>query len=165
MRRTRCTVGFTLPWMAGDAASRDSVVFRGRVDGSGPAATIRVSLRQGGVALPISLSRSAPARPDRPQEPRPPFPYRSEQVPLPQRGGRELGRHPTVPEGDGPFTAVLLLTGSGPHDRDETDLRAQAVPAAGRHPDPRRVRGLLRADDRGVGGSSGAAGRPPATTG
>jgi len=35
-------------------------------------------------------------------------------------GGCPLGATLTLPKGDGPFPAVVLVHGSGPHDRDET---------------------------------------------
>ena len=67
----------------------------------------------------------------------------------------------TSPTGDGRFPAVLLITGSGSQDRDET--------IAGHKPflvlaDALTRHGIavLRVDDRGVGGSS--AGSPDATT-
>jgi uncharacterized protein len=63
----------------------------------------------------------------------------------------------TLPEGDGPFPAIVLVTGSGPQDRDESvaplatiksfRLIADALTRAGM--------GVLRYDDRGVGKSTG----------
>ncbi|MGH4025744.1 MAG: alpha/beta hydrolase family protein [Pseudonocardiaceae bacterium] len=140
-------VSFTVPEVPGNAS------FRGRLDGSGPAATIRGEFRQGGQTLRMSLTRGTVAPLPRPQEPRPPFPYRSEQARY-RSGDVELAGTLTVPEGDGPFTAVLLLTGSGPQDRDETIfehkpflLLADTLTRAGY--------AVLRTDDRGVGGSGG----------
>lgn len=129
--------------------------------------TINGVLTQGGVAMPLVLTRviqltpSAPPPPviapaaDRPQTPRAPFPYRSEQVviatPTP---GVQLAGTLTLPEGAGPFPAVLLITGSGQQDRDETVfghkpflVLADAL--------TRRGVAVLRVDDRGVGGSTG----------
>ena len=60
----------------------------------------------------------------------------------------------TLPEGSGPFPAVVLVSGSGPQDRDETigamkplGLVADGLTRAGM--------AVLRYDDRGVGGSGG----------
>lgn len=131
--------------------------------------TINGGLRQGGVTLPLVLTRvmeltpSAPpatAAPEpmadaRPQTPQAPFPYRSEDVvvatPTP---GVQLAGTLTVPEGAGPFPAVLLISGSGQQDRDETVfghkpflVLADAL--------SRRGVAVLRVDDRGVGGSTG----------
>ena len=92
----------------------------------------------------------------RPQTPKPPFPYRSEEVTYENKaGGVKLAGTLTLPPGQGPFPAVLLITGSGPQDRDETILGhkpflviADAL--------TRRGIAVLRVDDRGVGGSSGS---------
>ena len=59
----------------------------------------------------------------RPQTPQPPFPYRSEEVAYENKaGGVKLAGTLTLPPGPGPSPAVLLITGSGPQDRDETIL-------------------------------------------
>ena len=133
--------------------------------------TLNGVLTQGGASLPLVLSRvleltpSAPpaaVAPEpvadaRPQTPQAPFPYRSEDVvistPTP---GVQLAGTLTVPEGAGPFPAVLLITGSGQQDRDETVfghkpflVLADAL--------SRRGVAVLRVDDRGVGGSTGPA--------
>src|SRR5215831_19098928 len=58
---------------------------------------------------------------NRPQTPHPPFPYRSEELMLRSRApGITLACTFTVPEGNGRHPAILLVTGSGPQDRDET---------------------------------------------
>jgi len=70
-----------------------------------------------GISLPLSLNRvakiEAPA--PRPQTPKPPFPYRSEDASIGTISGTL-----TLPPGEGPFAAAILITGSGTHDRDET---------------------------------------------
>jgi pimeloyl-ACP methyl ester carboxylesterase len=67
----------------------------------------------------------------------------------------------TVPEGPGPFPAVLLITGSGSQDRDETIFEHKPFLVLA---DDLTRRGIavLRVDDRGVGGSTG--GSPNDTT-
>lgn len=117
---------------------------------------------QGGGSLPLILTRvaataevSAPAAPSRPQTPVPPFPYLAEAVTFANRGaGITLAGTLTKPEGQGPFPAVILLTGSGAQDRDETifDHKPFAVWADAL---TRRGVAVLRYDDRGVGGSGG----------
>ncbi|MBL8146928.1 MAG: alpha/beta hydrolase, partial [Anaerolineae bacterium] len=84
-------------------------------------------------------------------------PYREEAVTFP--GGAEdvtLAGTLTIPEGDGPFPAIVLVSGSGPQDRDETisgtlmkpfALLADALARAGV--------AVLRYDDRGVAESTG----------
>jgi pimeloyl-ACP methyl ester carboxylesterase len=129
--------------------------------------TLNGALSQGGATLPLVLSRvleiapSAPpvveAQPTahRPQTPQAPFPYRSEEVVIPTpTPGVQLAGTLTVPEGAGPFPAVLLITGSGQQDRDETvfDHKPFLVLADAL---TRRGVAVLRVDDRGVGGSTG----------
>jgi pimeloyl-ACP methyl ester carboxylesterase len=60
----------------------------------------------------------------------------------------------TLPPGKGPFPAVLLITGSGPQDRDETVAGHKPLLVLADHLTRRGV-AVLRADDRGVGQSAG----------
>lgn len=92
----------------------------------------------------------------RPQTPKSPFPYTSEEVaiPNPDAQGVTLAGTLLIPEGDGPFPAAILITGSGPQDRDESLMGhkpflvlADAL--------ARQGIAVLRYDDRGVGGSTG----------
>jgi fermentation-respiration switch protein FrsA (DUF1100 family) len=91
----------------------------------------------------------------RPHDPKKPFPYAAEEVVYENKAaGVKLAATLTLPKGAGPFPAVVLITGSGPQDRDET--------VAGHRPFlvladylTRRGIAVLRADDRGVGGSTG----------
>jgi pimeloyl-ACP methyl ester carboxylesterase len=89
----------------------------------------------------------------RPQEPRPPYPYKSEAVNV-RNGIVHLAGTLTIPAASGPQPAVILLTGSGPQDRNDT--------VSGHRPFltwsdrlTRRGFAVLRLDDRGVGGSGG----------
>ena len=77
---------------------------------------------QNGVTLPLTLQKGAAqgaAEPRKPQEPVPPLPYAAKEVSYqnPKAGVRIAGTL-TIPEGLGPFPAVLLISGSGPEDRD-----------------------------------------------
>lgn len=85
-----------------------------------------------------------------------PLPYREEEVSF-ANGDVTLAGTLTLPEGDGPFPAVVLLTGSGQQNRDE---ELPIVPGYRPFRDiadalTRRGLAVLRYDDRGVGGSSG----------
>lgn len=110
---------------------------------------------QGGMRLPLKLERTPQVvvAPARPQAPKPPFPYRSEDVTYKNpASGLTLAGTLTLPQGAGPFPVALLITGSGPQDRDETMfghkpflVLADAL--------TRRGVAVLRVDDRGVGGS------------
>src|SRR6202451_3172639 len=90
------------------------------------------------------------------EEPKPAFPYVQEDVSYSNPAARDvtLAGTLTKPATGGPFPAVLLITGAGPQDRDET--------TSGRRPFlvladylTRRGIAVLRVDDRGVGGSTG----------
>ncbi len=77
---------------------------------------------QGGATLPLQLTRGAYAAPLRPQEPKPPFPYKSQNITF-KNGDVTLAGTLTTPEKASSakgFPCVILLHGSGPHDRDET---------------------------------------------
>ncbi|WP_264813397.1 hypothetical protein [Gluconacetobacter sacchari] len=86
--------------------------------------TLAGTWSQGAGTLPLVMTRAASAT-ERPvmrmQTPRPPFPYRSENVRYDNDiGHAHLAGTLTLPAGPGPFPAVLLITGSGLQDRDET---------------------------------------------
>lgn len=112
--------------------------------------------RQGASSAPLAFKRLAkPPDLRRPQDPVPPYPYRDEEVFIPNsKAGITLAGTLTLPSSTGPHPAVVLLTGSGPQDRDES--------IAGHRPflvlaDDLTRGGIavLRLDDRGVGKSGG----------
>ncbi|MBF6456755.1 alpha/beta hydrolase family protein [Nocardia cyriacigeorgica] len=138
-------VEFTIPDIPGDPA------FHGRLDTG--AGQITGDFTQSGQTFPLVMRPGALTPAARPQEPKPPFPYVSEDVSYPN-GDITIAGTLTKPEGDGPFPAVLMLTGSGPQDRNEELfghkpflLLADTLTRAGY--------AVLRTDDRGVGGTSG----------
>jgi pimeloyl-ACP methyl ester carboxylesterase len=110
---------------------------------------------QGGMSLPLGLKRVAQvtvAR--RPQDPKPPFPYRQEEVAFGSVPGVQLSGTLTLPQGAGPFPAVVLVTGSGPQDRDESLLGHRPFAVLADHLTRRGI-AVLRYDDRGVAKSTG----------
>lgn len=115
---------------------------------------------QSGVQLPLTLRRSsekdkAAAAPRRPQLPQGPFPYRSEDLTFPNKvASFDLAGTLTLPVGKGPFPAVVLVSGSGPEDRNETVLGHQPFLILADYL-TRRGFAVLRYDDRGVGQSKG----------
>ncbi|MBK9304194.1 MAG: alpha/beta hydrolase [bacterium] len=109
---------------------------------------------QNGMTFPFRLGREATAAPERPQEPQPPFPYRSEEVTY-RNGDIVLAGTLTLPEGPGPFPAAVLLTGSGAQNRDEELFAHKPFLVLADHLTRAGV-AVLRADDRGVGGSTGS---------
>ncbi|MHB9029568.1 MAG: alpha/beta hydrolase family protein [Candidatus Latescibacterota bacterium] len=92
---------------------------------------------------------------NRPQTPKKPFPYRDEEVVFEnQKAGVKLAGTLTLPQGKGPYPAVILLTGSGPQNRDEEVFSHRPFLVLADHLTRRGI-AVLRFDDRGVGGSTG----------
>ena len=112
---------------------------------------------QAGVEVPLKLVRAAAPKPRRrPQTPQPPFPYHTEDVRYRNdSAGIELAGTFTRPHEGGPFPVALLITGSGPQDRDETLLEHKPFLVIADHLTRRGI-AVLRVDDRGVGGSTGS---------
>lgn len=95
-------------------------------------------------------------------------PYTAEDVTIRTTGGLTLAGTLTLPMrrgGDGRVAAVILITGSGPQNRDEELPGIRGYRFFRQIADTLSRRGVavLRLDDRGVGGSQ--AGDKPATTG
>ena len=109
--------------------------------------------KQGPAALDFRLGREAVERPRRPQEPTEPFPYDVEEVTY-SNGDVTLAATITTPKGPGPFPGAVLITGSGAQDRDETLLGHKPFLVLADHLTRNGI-AVLRADDRGVGGSTG----------
>lgn len=113
---------------------------------------------QMGNAMPLALKRvkdEAELELKRPQNPVKPYPYREEDVSYAnQAGGDTLAATLTIPQGKGPFPAVLLIAGSGPHDRDESLLGHKPFLVLADYLTRKGIV-VLRADKRGIGASTG----------
>lgn len=111
---------------------------------------------QSGVTLPLKLDRvDAIPKAARPQEPVKPYPYNAEDVTFANPKAKiTLAGTLTTPREGGPFPAVVLITGSGPQDRDETVFEHKPFLVLA---DSLTRHGIavLRVDDRGVGASTG----------
>jgi alpha/beta superfamily hydrolase len=133
---------------------RQNAIFSGRLTND---STLNGTFTQNTV-YPLELRKGvfhAPSAPKRPQTPLPPFPYKSEDIEYDSPDhSLHYGGTITIPNGKGPFPAALLVTGSGPQDRNEelSDHKVFAVLA-----DALTKNGVvvLRVDDRGVGKSTG----------
>ena len=113
---------------------------------------------QMGSPLPLMLKRikdeSALDRP-RPQNPVKPYPYREEDVTYTNKAaGNTLAATLTIPTGKGPFPAVLLIAGSGPHDRDESLMGHKPFLVLSDYLTRKGI-AVLRTDKRGIGKSTG----------
>lgn len=111
---------------------------------------------QGGQTPPLVFGRTPPEPPKRPQVPKKPLPYDEEEVAYENAAaeGVKLAGTLTLPRGAGPHPAVVLVTGSGPQDRDESLAGHKPFLVLADHLTRAGV-AVLRADDRGVGKSTG----------
>jgi pimeloyl-ACP methyl ester carboxylesterase len=113
------------------------------------------TFHQRGFDLPLTFRRGPLPEPTRPQNPRPPYPYDAEDVAYENpKTGDKLAGTLTLPRSAGPHPAVLLIPGSGAHDRDETILGHKPFLIAADYLTRRGI-AVLRVDDRGVGKSTG----------
>jgi hypothetical protein len=120
--------------------------------------TIEGTWTQGGNSFPLVLKRvkdAAELERRRPQNPVKPYPYREEEVSYANPvASITLAATLTIPPGKGLFPAVLLIPGSGPHDRDEALMGHRPFLVLSDYLTRHGI-AVLRADDRGVGKSGG----------
>lgn len=141
--------------------------YRGTLNESGE--SIEGTWKQSGLSLPLDLTRQpaqtsqVPAEtPQEPShearggdEPSSPFPYIAKDVEFAdEKICIRLAGSLTIPEGKGPFPAVVLVSGSGPQNRDEEILGHKPFLVLADYL-ARCGIATLRYDDRGVGGSTG----------
>lgn len=126
----------------------------GRISEDG--STLTGTWSQGGAAIPLTLTRLEAAPDDRkPQEPHPPYPYDVADVSFENAAASvTLAGTLTSPRGASKAPAAVLVSGSGPQDRDSHllghkpfKLLADQLTRAGI--------AVLRYDERGIGKSSG----------
>jgi pimeloyl-ACP methyl ester carboxylesterase len=112
--------------------------------------------KQGPMALPLDLERGNLAPPlPRPQDPERPLPYLEEEVRFPSADdGVELAGTFTAPRTGGPFPAVVLISGSGPQNRNEELMNHRPFLVLSDHLTRQGI-AVLRYDDRGVAESTG----------
>ena len=120
--------------------------------------TISGTWTQMGKTFPLVLKpvkNKADLELKRPQVPVKPYPYREEEVSFSNPAAKiQLAGTLTIPPGKGPFPAVLLMSGSGPHDRDETLMGHKPFLVLADYLTRKGII-VLRADKRGVGKSTG----------
>jgi len=141
----------------GDSLFMNIAVVRGKYAGRlTDAQTISGQLQQGTKAMPLDLKKTERASSyNRPQTPKAPYAYKSEDVTYTSSDQSiTYGATITIPQGEGPFPAVLLVSGSGQQNRDEEIFEhkpfaviANCLTNAGYV--------VLRVDDRGVGKTTG----------
>jgi pimeloyl-ACP methyl ester carboxylesterase len=129
-------------------------------DGKLQDSAISGTFSQGVATFGFRLSREIVSGPKRPQEPKPSFPYKIEEVAF-QNGVVNLAGTLTLPLGEGPFPAVLLISGSGLQDRDETVFEHKPFWVLADHLSRAGI-AVLRVDDPGIGKSTPHP-KPPTT--
>lgn len=144
------------------AVSDDSVVvtfsriggrYAGTIAGEGMKLTGTWS--QSGQSFPLDLERGEVEGMRRLQNPEPPFPYEVEEVTFPGGAdGVELAGTLTLPPGDAAHPAAILVSGSGPQNRDEAIFGHRPFLVLADYLTRRGVV-VLRYDDRGVAASTG----------
>ena len=128
------------------------MVYRGKkVDEN----TIEGTFSQRGSQFNLNLKRGDLGERKRPQDPIKPYPYQEDSVSfINPSTGNHLSGTLTLPRVKGKFTAIVLVTGSGPQDRDETLMGHKPFLVLSDYL-TRNGYAVLRYDDRGVGLSEG----------
>lgn len=115
------------------------------------------TFKQGGFSLPLVLTQNEIEKEKivRPQEPTKPYPYYSEEVKFKNTKDKiELAGTLTLPEKDGKFPAVILISGSGPQNRNEELLGHKPFLVLSDYLTKKGI-AVLRFDDRGTAKSTG----------
>ncbi len=115
------------------------------------------TFKQAGQEFPMNLSRKVieKVEPKRPQEPKEPFPYYTENVTFQNpKANISLAGTLSLPKKEGVFPVVVLITGSGPQNRNEELLGHKPFLVISDYLTKNGI-AVLRFDDRGVGESKG----------
>lgn len=123
------------------------------------------TFKQSGMSFPLDLRKTTNAEvreeiaPNRPQTPEPPFPYFSEEIQFQnKKEGHSLKGTLTIPDGQGPFPAIILVSGSGPQDRNSTIFDHEPFWVIADFLSRNGI-AVLRYDERGIGESEGDFGK------
>lgn len=118
--------------------------------------TLNGTWSQGGGSLPLNLEKTEkPTKADRPQTPKRPLPYKEIEITVANTSENvELAGTLTLPDTAGPHPAVVLVTGSGPQDRDETIFDHKPFFVLSDYLTRQGI-AVLRYDDRGTAKSTG----------
>jgi pimeloyl-ACP methyl ester carboxylesterase len=133
-----------------------AVEYEGTLDAGGN--TVAGTFRQGGQPFPLTLTKGLPDKPKapaRPQEPSKPYPYHEEEVSFDNtEAGVRLAGTLSLPEKEGVFPAVVLISGSGKQNRDEELLGHKPFLVLADYLTRNGI-AVLRYDDRGAASSTG----------
>lgn len=114
------------------------------------------TIEQNGQSAEVNLQREAIESPyKRPQTPKEPYPYYTEDIVITNPVlGHKLSGTLSLPEEDSKVPIAVMITGSGPQDRDETIAHHKPFLVIANHL-TRQGFGVFRYDERGVGESTG----------
>jgi hypothetical protein len=109
------------------------------------------TLNQGGREFPLTLAKSnIIVELNRPQNPKKPYPYKEEEVTVVNKNADvTLAGTFTYPEKGDNFPVVVLITGSGPQDRDEALMGHKPFLVLSDYLTRHGI-AVLRCDDRGT---------------
>lgn len=131
-----------------------AVLFKGHLSSE---TVINGTFSQGGLDIPLILKRETKPslQTKRPQTPTKPYPYSSEDVKfLNAKANIHLAGTLTKPNATGTFSAVILISGSGPQNRDEEIMDHKPFLVLADYL-TKQGYAVLRYDDRGTFGSEG----------
>lgn len=124
-------------------------------DGTMRGDSIKGRFKQGGQDLPLDLVRVVKKVLKRPQEPAKPYSYHAEDVLFKNpQANISLAGTLSLPKASGKYPAVILISGSGPQNRDEELLGHKPFLVIADHLTKNGI-AVLRFDDRGVAKSQG----------
>lgn len=123
----------------------------------GPDSTITGTFKQAGQSFQLNLTKQkAEVKVLRPQEPVKPYPYSEEDITFENKGASiTLAGTLTLPKKEGIFPAVVLISGSGPQNRNEELMGHKPFLVMSDYLTRNGI-AVLRFDDRGVGKSTGS---------
>ncbi len=130
-----------------------NIVYKGTWKGD----DIEGTFKQGEQTFPLNLSRKPVEKPvvKRPQEPVKPYPYHAEDIAFRNADANiTLAGTLTLPNKDGNFPGVVLITGSGTQNRDEELFGHKPFLVIADYLTRNGI-AVLRYDDRGFGQSQG----------
>lgn len=136
------------------AVANAGINYEGKLDKD---TIVRGVFKQGGLSLPLNLSKAPveKAKIVRPQEPTKPYAYYSEDVVFDNPNAKiTLAGTLTLPKKEGNYPVVVLISGSGPQNRDEELLGHKPFLIIADYLTKNGI-GVLRFDDRGTAESKG----------
>lgn len=130
------------------------IEYTGKLDSEG---NVVGTFKQAGLTAPLTLTRKTIEKVEvkRPQEPVKPYPYYSEEVTFENSKDKiTLAGTLTLPSKEGQYPVVVLISGSGPQNRDEEVFGQKPFLVLSDYLTRHGI-GVLRYDDRGMFASKG----------